>query len=267
MAFIRRLYKLLLITLWLPVIGFFSFFICLGGWGSIRRVSFCSRIWGHVIVKILNIKVKVYGDFSSFKGGLIVSNHMGYLDVLVHASLFPIRFAPNIGIRSWPFLGWYLSISRPIWIDRASRQKSRKLLQEFKDTMDHNIPLLVYPEGTSTSGDDGILPFKSTSFEAVSGNGYPILPLITVYKKAPDGSNLSWHGKMTLVPHLWRILGHKEMHAEVHVMDIIQSEHRGRKELAKSVHHTMEELYWKLYDNRDDAEDLKQKAAAKAAAI
>ncbi|MCP3968402.1 MAG: 1-acyl-sn-glycerol-3-phosphate acyltransferase [Lentisphaerae bacterium] len=243
---------MLLIILWLPIIGIVAFFVCLGGWGSIKRISYFSRIWGYVIVKILNVKIKVIGDYSSFKGGLIVSNHMGYLDVVVHASMFPIRFAPNVGIRSWPFLGWYLSISRPIWIDRASRQQSKKLLQDFKDTMDHHIPLIVYPEGTSTSGDDGILPFKSTSFEAVSGNGYPILPLITVYKKAPDGSNLSWHGKLTLLSHVWRILGHKEMHAEVYVMDVIHAEGRDRKDLSKSVHQKMEELYWKLYDKRDN---------------
>lgn len=241
---LRRIVKLTAILIWLPIIGFFSFFVHIGGWGAVRRISYCSRIWGYVIVKILNINVKVVGNPDSVKGGLIVSNHMGYLDILVHASVFPIRFTPKADIRKWPFLGWYLGISRPIWIDRGSKHKSAEVLDQFLNTMKHGIPLLVYPEGTSTDGENGVLPFKSATFGAVEGCDYPIIPVVTCYDRLEDGQTTAWFGDMTLLPHLWRILGYKSINAEVHILTPVKVEGRSRKELAGQVHDLIEKEYW-----------------------
>jgi 1-acyl-sn-glycerol-3-phosphate acyltransferase len=241
--------------MWLPIIGLYSFLIHFGGWNAIRRVSFCTRIWGYVITRILNIRIKVIGEFQNFKGGLIVSNHLGYLDILVHASLFPIRFAPKMQIKKWPLLGPYLGISRPIWIDRSSRQKAKDVAEQFKETMIHGIPLLVYPEGTSTSGEEGILEFKSTPFEAVAEGNFPILPLITSYERGKDGQTYAWYGDITLFPHFWKILSAKTINVEVHIMPVIIPGNRSRKELAEYVHKLMLAEYNKIKHHTDHNTD------------
>lgn len=246
MVFLRRILKILAILLWLPLIGVFSFFMQIGGWSGIKRVSYCTRVWGYVITKIFNIKIKVYGNPADFKGGLIVSNHLGYLDPLVHSALFPVRFAPKKDIRSWPVLGWYLSVSHPIWVDRSARQKSKELEIMFEETIAHDIPLLIYPEGTSSSGEEGILRFKSTSFESASEINCPILPLITTYNKAPDGKLLAWYGDEPILSNLWRVLGYKKIYVEVRILPIVMPERRSRKELAEYVHQVMEKEYWKV---------------------
>ena len=120
-----------------------------------------------------------------FKGGLIVSNHTGYVDILVHAAVLPIRFASKSSIRSWPLLGWFLRTGRPIWVDRSSPRKSKLVAQQFKDNMDHGLSLLVYPEGTSTDGESGILKFKSTPFAAAIDGDKPVLPTLIRYRKTP----------------------------------------------------------------------------------
>jgi 1-acyl-sn-glycerol-3-phosphate acyltransferase len=259
MAMLLRIIRIPAILIWLIVTGFLSFFVHLGGWGAIKRVSFCSSMWGRGFIKILNIHIKVHGDPKSFKGGLIVSNHLGYIDILVHATIFPIRFSPKADIRKWPFLGYYLSISRPIWVDRGSRQKSQEVAREFEETMAHGIPLMVYPEGTSTDGLHGLLPFKSTPFESVTGKRFPILPIITCYKSTEDGQPVAWFGDMTLLPHLWRILGYRRIDGEVHILPTIIPEGQNRKELAVQVHQIMETAYLNINKNYI-AQALKGKA-------
>lgn len=261
MVMLRRIAKFLAICIWLPVIGFFSFFVHIGGWGAVRRVAYCSRIWGLGIIKILNVNITLVGDPNSFKGGMIVSNHLGYLDILVHAATFPIRFTPKIDIKSWPILGWYLGISRPLWIDRSSRPKSAAVLDQLLETMRQGIPLLIYPEGTSSSGEAGILPFKSTPFEAIAESDYPLLPVITYYPPLQDGKSTAWYGDMLLLPHLWRILGYKSIDVELHILPQVKSEGRSRKELAEHVHELMEREYWNIRNRQRQNAEAQSNAA------
>ena len=58
--------------------------------------------WARGILKILNIRLTVHGEIPDTQGVLIVSNHLGYLDIIIHASLMGVRFAPKKEIRSWP---------------------------------------------------------------------------------------------------------------------------------------------------------------------
>ena len=81
-------------------------------------------------------------------------------------------------------------------------------------TLQHGINMLVYPEGTSSSGD-GILPFKSTPFEAAVTAGAPVLPVLTRYLPAADGRSLAWFGDTRFFSHISSISGLKEIRAHV----------------------------------------------------
>ncbi|MDD5729411.1 MAG: lysophospholipid acyltransferase family protein, partial [Victivallales bacterium] len=209
-----------------------------------------SLIWGQVLARILGFKIKITGDPDNFKGGPVVSNHTGYVDTLVHAAIWPIRFAPKESILRWPVIGWFIGTGRPIWIDRSSPRKSQEVLREFRESMAHDVPLLVYPEGTSTSGRDGILKFKSTPFEAVAKGNETLLPTLIRYGDTPDGKPMAWYGNMTLLGHLWRILGYKEIRAEVVILEPFTAAGRNRKELANFTHDLMEREYNKLFQKK-----------------
>jgi 1-acyl-sn-glycerol-3-phosphate acyltransferase len=118
--------------------------------------------------------------------------------------------------------------------------------------MDNGVPILVYPEGTSTSGENGMLKFKSTPFEAVVHGDNWLLPNIIRYKESPDKEPIAWYGDMTLLPHLWRILGYKNIFAELHVMEAFKPEGRSRKELAKYTYEKMLKEYNKIFEKTDD---------------
>ena len=212
---------------------------------TIRLASRDTGRWARGILKILNIRLAVHGEIPQSQGVLIVSNHLGYLDIVVHASLMGVRFAPKQEIRSWPFLGWYVGLSCPVWIDRKSPAKSRQTLEEFEKTLRLGIPLIVYPEGTSTDGLHGLRPFKSTPFEAAIKDNRPLLPIVTVYTVPEGAMNPAWFGDQQLVPHVWKLLGIREIRADLYLSPPILPEGLDRKTLAGKTRTIMQESYRK----------------------
>ena len=249
MELLRKLVRLPLVFLWLCVISVSAFFTThLAGerWKCIALAARFCRLWAGGILRIMNIRVEVIGDPAAFGGGLIVSNHLGSLDIPVHASVFPIRFAPKAEMRRWPLLGFMVQQSRPVWIDRSSRQQSRKTADEISATLQHGINMLVYPEGTSSSGD-GILPFKSTPFEAAVNAGVPVLPVLTRYLPAADGRPLAWFGDTPFFTHISSISGLKEIRAQVYIMQqMVPFPGEDRKSFALRVHRRMSEEYSRI---------------------
>ena len=240
MSFFRKIWRLFWFLLWMWPFAIYSLFRGMGSRAGIRRVAYCTRAWGKFLVWNFGVKVKFVTDHPIKEGMLIVSNHQSYLDVLLHASLFPIRFTPKKDIKHWPVLGFYLGISRPVWVDRKNRQKSGELLEEFHRTLSDGVSLLVYPEGTTTDGEHGMLPFKPTAFAAVIGTEFKIQPIITRYIREKDNWNPAWYGDQTLLPHLWKFIGRKQTCVEVVALPPVTPQvGEDRKQLAERVEKLM----------------------------
>jgi 1-acyl-sn-glycerol-3-phosphate acyltransferase len=247
MAFLLRLYRITALLLWSALIALWSSPCRLRGrWKDIKELSRFAQLWSKGVAKIVNLRVKVSGEVPRLSGGLVVSNHLSYLDIFAHGSVLPLRYSAKAEIAKWPVLGWYVGLSRPIWTDRESRQASKKAVRDFAKTMKRGMYLIVYPEGTSTDGKNGILSFKSTPFEAAITGNAPILPVLTRYKEAPGGPTVCWYGSMTLLPHVWRVLKSPFIEAELHFLRPIFPSGRSRKELASFVHGIMAREYGNL---------------------
>ena len=246
MAFFIRLYRIAALVIWSAIAAILSAPSQMrGGWKGVKDVSRFVYLWNKGIAKIVNLRVNVSGEVPPVSGGLLVSNHLSYVDIVTHGSTLPVRYSPKSDIAKWPVLGWYLALSRPIWVNRRSKQAAKRALEDFAETMKHGMYLIVYPEGTSTDGKNGILPFKSTSFEAAIASNAPIIPIITRYRQAPGQPTICWYGDMTLLPHIWQVLAFPFIEAELRFLEPVFPAGRSRKELASLVHEIMSLEYEK----------------------
>jgi 1-acyl-sn-glycerol-3-phosphate acyltransferase len=235
----RRVYRVAALMIWFCVTGLMALPYRFGGWRAIKGVGKITMLWGSGIAKIQNIKLAVHGEIpKSFKGGLIVSTHSGYLDIIAHSAVFPIRFTPKIEIARWPLLGPFLGLSRPIWIDRGSKQKSMGNVALFRETMRRGIPLIVYPEGTTNDGSK-VLPFKTSPFEAAVEGGFKILPILTVLRGCPGRPPVTWHGSMSLLPHIWLILSYPETYIDMYILPVADPSGKSRKDIARELYEIM----------------------------
>lgn len=215
-------------------------------WRKVALGAFWAGVWARGAAAITGVKVVVHGKIPESSGKLVVSNHLGYLDVLAHASVFKIRFAPKEEIKNWFLFGILVSLGSPVWIDRKSPRKSREYAEIFRETLEHEIALLVYPEGTSSDGRHGLLPFKSTPFAALPEK-CEILPTLLFYRETPENSAPgAWFGDVGFLRHIWGVLGLKKILINMVIMpEILSLPGEQRKELAFRVHAAMTKEYEK----------------------
>lgn len=214
----------------------------------LRRGAHLTGLWARGALRILGGKAEIAGGKIPRGGGLIVSNHVSYLDIMVHAALFEVRFAPKIEMKKWPLMGLLTGLSNPVWIDRGRRRNAGKAKQEMVSALREEVPLLVYPEGTSGDGK-GVMPFKTTCFAAALEADAAVLPVLTRYAPPPDGTVLPYFGGAELLPHIWRVMGLKEFRCQVYIMEKFHHGPADRGKWTAEVRDAMAEQYRRWVEN------------------
>lgn len=109
---------------------------------------------------------------------IYMMNHQSMLDIVVAFVAIPrnFRFIAKKSLKPIPFLGWYMSATGMVFIDRKNRQAAVRSLDEACQSIRSGISILVYPEGTR-SRDGHILPFKKGPFMMAIQAGVPIVPV------------------------------------------------------------------------------------------
>ncbi|KAG0500052.1 hypothetical protein HPP92_000124 [Vanilla planifolia] len=119
----------------------------------------------------------------SKRPGVIVSNHVSYLDILYHmSSSFP-SFVAKRSVAKLPLVGIISKCLGCVYVQRESKSSDFKGVSGIvterivEAHQDKNAPMmLLFPEGTTTNGDY-LLPFKTGAFLA----NVPVLPVILRY--------------------------------------------------------------------------------------
>lgn len=180
--------------------------------GLARAVA---RLWGRASCRIAGLAVHRYGRPAEDRPTLYVANHVSYLDIPIIAAAVDAVFVAKREVASWPLFGFIARIGRTIFIDRNPTHADAECALLCR-TLVRGESLLLFPEGTSSDGS-GVLPFKSSLFEAASkarAEPVPVQPVSLAYRGFRTGPLFNgeerllyaWCGDMTLLPHLWTML-------------------------------------------------------------
>ena len=169
-------------------------------------------LWTHGcaqrILECLEITYRVQGTPATH--GLVVANHLSYIDIVVLSAAMPCFFVAKIEIGGWPFFGRAARSGGTIFVDRGSLESAQSVAEQMKErlTMPIRIPVLLFPEGTSTDGNE-VIRFHSRLIDPATSLGIPITPAAiryTIHDGTPE-RELCWYGDETFVNHLWKVLG------------------------------------------------------------
>lgn len=166
------------------------------------------------VLRILSVDVRTNGPIPL--KGLLVSNHLSYLDILVLSSVTPAVFISKSEVKRWPIFGWFARMSGTLFVDRTRRSDVSRLNLELARALDEGGLVVLFPEGTSSDGS-AVLPFKSSLLEPVTRIDHP-LNISCIQYALPDGrpgEDVCYWGDMTLVPHLLNLLSKRCVNATV----------------------------------------------------
>jgi 1-acyl-sn-glycerol-3-phosphate acyltransferase len=175
--------------------------------------------WNHssaiLVIRLLGIRLKVTGNPP--QRGLLVANHLSYLDILIFGAALPCYLVSKIEISRWPFFGPLARAGGTLFIDRSSLASAQAVTAQIAERLQGPVPVLFFPEGTSTDGTQ-ILPFHARLFTPAVVARAPITAVAVRYVPgdANPESELCWYGNAPFLPHLWHALGAPDFIAEVH---------------------------------------------------
>jgi lyso-ornithine lipid O-acyltransferase len=212
----------------------------------VRRRLFFARNTGRFSrlgLWLLGARVRAVHPPDSDKNYLLVSNHLGMVDILVIASLHPTLFITSVEMREAPLLGLLTEMGGCLYVERRSRTKIAGEILDIRKALTQGVSVVLFPEGTSTNGEQ-VLPFKKSLLVTVAGTGIPIKPLTINFRKV-NGQPMShefrdyvfWYGDQSFAPAMWRLLSVKSIDIEVDFLDEIEvhSEDQ-RREVAARAH-------------------------------
>lgn len=162
--------------------------------------STCTRI-----LSAMNVPIRIMGRPPA--DGLLVSNHLSYLDILAYAAALPCFFVSKGEIARWPFFGTLARASGTIFLNRRSRASTGHVAAVIAERLPLGVPILFFPEGTSSDGAH-VMKFHSRFFEPAVLAAAPVTAAAVRYTPC-DGSaerELCWYGDEAFLPHLWRTL-------------------------------------------------------------
>ncbi len=186
------------------------------------------------VLRIFGVKTDAVGTIPM--RGMLVCNHLSYLDVLVLAALTPSVFVAKSEVRQWPVFGWFARLAGTIFVVRSKPSRTAQSAEEIEAALRNGSLVVLFPEGTS-SGGETVLPFKSSLLEAAARQSYLITAGLISYELTPGDvtEEVCYWKDMTLVPHLINLLSKDAIKAKV-VFTEVQKGSRNRKELARQLH-------------------------------
>lgn len=185
-------------------------------------------------LKIFGYSADVAGPIP--KNGLLVSNHLSYLDVLAISATTPAVFVSKAEVRRWPLFGWLAALGGTVFIERERRTHVGEVNREIESALAEGVLVVVFPEGTSSNGET-VLPFRSSLLEPALRGAHDISTGWLHYELpgGDAGNEVCYWGDHSFLPHLINLLGKKSVRATLRFAKF----HRAtddRKELAKQLH-------------------------------
>jgi 1-acyl-sn-glycerol-3-phosphate acyltransferase len=197
--------------------------------------------WASRVLRILEIEVHCNQGPDANFAGLVVSNHLSWLDILVIQSLLPGVFVAKSEVRHWPLIGTMARACETIFVDRASARSAHAMVDSSVAAFAQGYSVVAFPEGTSSDGLD-VGNFHANIFEAAIRTRTPVQTLSLQYVDAASGQpNQAAHftGDTTLLSSLRKVLARSNIKTQVHVGERIPTVGHSRRSLSHHAHRTI----------------------------
>jgi 1-acyl-sn-glycerol-3-phosphate acyltransferase len=185
-------------------------------------------------LRILNATIETFGEVPP--AGLLVCNHLSYLDILAISATHPAVFVAKKDVRGWPLFGTFATLAGTVFVNRERRTEVGRTTAQMQELLNQDVLLVLFPEGTSSDGAT-VLPFKSSLLEPVAGGTKSVTAGLISYALG-DGKvedEICYWRDMTFFPHLINLFSKKDIRIRLRFTPVADCK-PDRKELATQLH-------------------------------
>jgi len=185
-----------------------------GGRSGVRSRGEWLTRWSRRTLRVIHVQLQFSGAPPS--GGLLVANHLTYLDILVLAAAHPMVFVAKSEVRAWPVFGWLARMGGTLFVRRDHRGDVSRVNAELAAAVAAGSVVVVFPEGTSSDGHE-VLPFRSSLLAPAAAGAWPVTPAWIGYEM-PEGSvedEVCYWRDMVFLPHFLNLLSQPRINATI----------------------------------------------------
>ena len=142
---------------------------------------FPKRVWSPFVFWVFGVRLNVTGleNTDSKETAIYVANHASPLDIPALFMAMPVAgyFVAKRELKKIPFMGWFMTVSGMIFIDRTNRESAMKSMHKAGKQIKKGKNVIAFPEGTrSRTGE--MQQFKRGSFVMAKEADIPVQPCI-----------------------------------------------------------------------------------------
>lgn len=211
--------RIIAVVLWTGIVHGairFSQILHIGGL-HLRRPTGLVGLWGKGMIRIMGIKIHRVNQRSGPMGDLIISNHLGFLDIPVLLSIFPAVFVIKDEIGRIPFSGRALRNQRHIFVKRQDPSSRNDARVDLNHALKHGDRVILFPEGRGSPGAHR-LPFQPYSFVAAKRLRKTVEVVALDY--LPDRQQMAWHINKPMFPQFVALLGRYRTHVSIEFLSV-----------------------------------------------
>lgn len=201
----------------------------------------CQRFFSKRLLSSFNIQLTLHGHLHK-EARLIVANHISWVDALLLLSQQDVSFIAKREVRQWPIIGFITQVLGTLYIRRENKFSVYRDLPLAQSFIQQHKTLGIFPEGTTTIGDD-VLEFFPMLFEVAIREQCSVQPMALRYWNHQN--NLSqdapFIGEDSILTSLKRIAFAPITYAEVFMLPTISSKNVSRKQLANLCQHQIKQ--------------------------
>ncbi len=175
----------------------------------LRWRDFILTSWARSLLRVLRVRVIQQGS-PPRGGGLLISNHLSYIDILLLGASQGGSFVAKSEIESWPIFGRLCHVGEVIFVRRNVKRDIPHVIEEIRRRLDVGSRILLFPEGTSTDGES-VAPFRASLLAPAAAGEIPVHWAAVYYRTRegdPQASEaVCWWGGMEFGGHLLRLAG------------------------------------------------------------
>lgn len=192
------------------------------------------------LLRHLNVRHTVHGELP--KSGLLVTNHLGFLDIMTLSALQPMVFVSKSEVARWPLVGDIASCAGTIYVERNRRTDVSRVNTALRKRLNAGLLITLFPEGTSSDGSS-VLPFQPSLLQPAVDIAASVTPAHLAYTGL-DGlpaHDIAYFGDRDLGPCLLAMVKRSQIHATVRFGPPLPPA-RDRKTLATELHAAVSSL-------------------------
>ena len=180
--------------------------------------QFCARA-----LRGMRIAARLEGTYP--ERGVVISNHLGYLDIMAFAALHRCVFVSKAEIRSWPFLGWMTTMAGTVYVERGRGGSATRAKDGMQMAADAGLPVVFFPEGTTSDGST-VLKFRSGLLSEAIEAGQPVTAAYVRFQLTQDNgpgvtvtSHVSYWDDTPLLKHTFSLVALRGIEVVVRFAD------------------------------------------------